>query len=177
MSLTLSKTPWQIPVTSWGHFGMSEKSYYNYYITICYALSMGAKRQSRDYFPVSWKAAVELVVFPHCIAFPGQSGPAWRVSMERQAVRKNLAGKPSRVGRATRAGGDQVQSLVRALALLNRIAESSDDGATLTDLAQQVGLPASTAHRLPTTLEQERYVRFTQDGRFWSVGVQAFVVG
>ena len=97
--------------------------------------------------------------------------------MERQAVRKNLAGKPSRVGRATRAGGDQVQSLVRALALLNRIAESSDDGATLTDLAQQVGLPASTAHRLPTTLEQERYVRFTQDGRFWSVGVQAFVVG
>ena len=78
---------------------------------------------------------------------------------------------------AARAGGDQVQSLVRALALLNRIAEASDEGATLTDLAQQVGLPASTAHRLLTTLEQERYVRFNNEGRPWSVGVQAFIIG
>jgi len=65
---------------------------------------------------------------------------------------------------------------VRALALLNRISEATD-GATLTELAQQVGLPPSTAHRLLTTLEQERYVRFDHDGRLWSVGVQAFVIG
>jgi IclR family acetate operon transcriptional repressor len=97
--------------------------------------------------------------------------------MERQAAKKNLARAASPAWPAARAGGDQVQSLVRALALLNRIAESSDDGATLTDLAQRVGLPASTAHRLLTTLEQERYVRFTHDGRVWTVGVQAFVVG
>ncbi len=76
-----------------------------------------------------------------------------------------------------RAGSDQVQSLVRALALLNRIAEAADAGATLTELAQQVGLPPSTAHRLLTTLEQERYVRFDHEGRLWSVGVQAFVTG
>jgi IclR family acetate operon transcriptional repressor len=57
-------------------------------------------------------------------------------------------------------GGDQVRALVRALALLNRVAEAQGAGATLTELAQQVGLPASTAHRLLTTLEQERYVRF-----------------
>ena len=69
-----------------------------------------------------------------------------------------------------------MQSLVRALTLLNRIAELLDEGATLTDLAQRVGLPTSTAHRLLTTLEQERY-GITHDGRFWSVGVQAFVVG
>ena len=74
-------------------------------------------------------------------------------------------------------GGDQVQSLMRALALLNRIAESPDDGASLTDLAQQVGLPTSTAHRLLTTLEQERYVRFNHEQRTWTVGVQAFVTG
>ncbi len=90
--------------------------------------------------------------------------------MERQTPKKSRTA-------GARAGGDQVQSLVRALALLNRIAESSDDGATLTDLAQQVGLPSSTAHRLLTTLEQERYVRFNHEGRHWSVGVQAFVVG
>ena len=47
----------------------------------------------------------------------------------------------------------------------------------MTELAQQVGLPASTAHRLLLTLEQERYVRFQNDGRLWSIGVQAFVTG
>ena len=75
------------------------------------------------------------------------------------------------------ARGDQVQSLVRALTLLNRVAECAGEGATLTELAQQVGLPASTAHRLLHTLEQERYVRFDQEGRLWSIGVQAFVTG
>ncbi len=79
--------------------------------------------------------------------------------------------------RAGRGGGDQVQSLVRALSLLNRIAEAADGGASLTDLSQQLGLPPSTAHRLLTTLEQERYVRFDPDGRLWSMGVQAFVTG
>ncbi len=77
----------------------------------------------------------------------------------------------------TRVGADQVRSLVRALALLNRIAEGPDAGVSLTDLAQQVGLPTSTAHRLLTTLEQERYARFSQEERLWSVGVQAFVAG
>ena len=76
-----------------------------------------------------------------------------------------------------RSGSDQVQSLARALALMNRIADSGDEGATLTDLAQQVGLPSSTAHRLLITLEQERYARFNNDGRLWSIGVQAFVTG
>lgn len=76
-----------------------------------------------------------------------------------------------------RAGGDQVQSLVRALTLLNRISEAPEGGATLTELAQQAGLPPSTAHRLLTTLQQERYVRFDHGGRLWSVGVQAFVTG
>ena len=91
-------------------------------------------------------------------------------------ARQAKAAKASRAA-AVRTSGDPVQSLVRALALLNRIADAPDAGASLTELAQQVGLPASTAHRLLTTLEQERYVRFDHDGRLWSVGVQAFVAG
>ncbi len=86
--------------------------------------------------------------------------------MARRAIRKT-----------PRSGADSVQSLARALSLLNRIAEAPDDGATLSDLAQQVGLPASTAHRLLLTLEQERYVRFLPDRRLWTIGVQAFVAG
>lgn len=71
---------------------------------------------------------------------------------------------------------DQVQSLVRALTIVNRLA-ASDEGATLTEVAQQVGLSPSTAHRLLTTLEQERYVHFDAERRLWSVGMQAFVAG
>jgi IclR family transcriptional regulator, acetate operon repressor len=70
-----------------------------------------------------------------------------------------------------------VQSLSRALSLLNRIAGSPNGGVTLTKLARQVGLPVSTAHRLLITLEQERYVRFNNDDRHWSIGVQAFIAG
>ena len=71
---------------------------------------------------------------------------------------------------------DQVQSLVRALAIVNRLA-AADEGVTLTEVAQQVGLSSSTAHRLLTTLEQERYVHFDAERRLWSIGVQAFVAG
>jgi len=95
-----------------------------------------------------------------------------------QSLRKTAAPPARRVAPTkARPAGDQVQSLVRAMSLLNRIAEAPDEGVTLTELAQQVGLPSSTAHRLLITLEQERYVRFNNDGRLWSIGVQAFVTG
>ncbi len=69
-----------------------------------------------------------------------------------------------------------MQSLVRALTLVNRLA-AVDDGMALTEAAQQVGLSLSTTHRLLTTLEQERYVHFDPERRLWSVGVHAFVAG
>ncbi|MDR3385473.1 MAG: IclR family transcriptional regulator C-terminal domain-containing protein [Rudaea sp.] len=91
---------------------------------------------------------------------------------------KSANGKlPASHAHPTRSGGEHVQALVRALALLNRISEAPDGGATLTELAEQVGLPLSTAHRLLTTLEQERYVRFDHEGRNWSIGPQAFLTG
>lgn len=71
---------------------------------------------------------------------------------------------------------DQVQSLVRALTILNRLA-AANEGVTLTEVGQQVGLSPSTAHRLLTTLEQERYVHFDAERKLWTVGVQAFVAG
>jgi IclR family acetate operon transcriptional repressor len=79
-------------------------------------------------------------------------------------------------GRRKEAGRGEVQSLVRALSIVNRLADA-EEGIRLTDLARQVGLAPSTAHRLLTTLEQERYVRFDTGRRVWSVGVQAFVSG
>jgi IclR family transcriptional regulator, acetate operon repressor len=70
----------------------------------------------------------------------------------------------------------QVQSISRALSLLDALARSHD-GLTLTELAHTVGLATSTAHRLLTTLQQARFVRFDPLSALWQVGVQAFIVG
>jgi IclR family acetate operon transcriptional repressor len=75
---------------------------------------------------------------------------------------------------AERSGG--VQSLNRALSLLDALAEN-DDGLSLTGLAKAVSLPPSSAHRLLTTLQRKQFVRFDQATMTWRVGVQAFVVG
>ncbi|MCP5082109.1 MAG: helix-turn-helix domain-containing protein [Alphaproteobacteria bacterium] len=83
-----------------------------------------------------------------------------------------------RTGKAqssSRASG-HVQSLSRALSLLNALSEHSQ-GLSLSAVAHEVGLPTSTAHRLLTTLQNERYVRFDADHSAWLVGVQAFRAG
>ncbi len=72
-------------------------------------------------------------------------------------------------------GGGQVQSLTRALGLMRKLAEQRG-GIALHDLAQRVGLPPSTTHRLLTTLKQNGMVADNGQGR-WLVGVEAFVVG
>ena len=69
-----------------------------------------------------------------------------------------------------------VQSLTRALTILGKLSDH-DGGLTLTELAHLCELPTSTTHRLLTTLENERFVRFNRTSNLWSVGVQSFVVG
>ena len=69
-----------------------------------------------------------------------------------------------------------LQSLVRATSLLNWLAQCPE-GTSLSIAAQQTGLPVATAHRILTTLQQERYARFDAERRSWFVGVQAFVTG
>lgn len=85
-----------------------------------------------------------------------------------------------RRGRPPADGGprerSQVQSLTRALSLLDAVAAAAS-GATLTDLAKRVGLPASTAHRLLSSLEQQDFVRQDPERGHWYVGVRAFTIG
>lgn len=73
-----------------------------------------------------------------------------------------------------RANGDLVQSLMRALTLLEIL---SSRPCRLTELAQQAGLPPSTTHRLLTTLEQKRFVRFDREESRWTVGSHCFAIG
>lgn len=74
------------------------------------------------------------------------------------------------------AKGQSVQSLTRALSLLTILGRSGAP-VSLSVLAEEAELSPSTAHRLLTTLQQERYVRFDQAARGWAVGVQAYVTG
>lgn len=89
-------------------------------------------------------------------------------------VRKRIGdGEDAKTG-PTGDGG--VQSIARALAILEELA-GSDDGLTLTELARRVRLPPSSTHRILTTLQRRRFVRFEQASMGWFVGVQAFAVG
>lgn len=72
--------------------------------------------------------------------------------------------------------GQVVQSLCRALNILTILGES-DGPMSLTEIADAADLSPSTTHRLLTTLQYERYVRFDQSARGWVVGVQAYMTG
>ena len=79
-----------------------------------------------------------------------------------------------RAAKPRRPDGDLVQSLMRALGLLELLSEQA---CRLTELAQRAGLPASTTHRLLTTLEQKRFVRFDREQSLWAISAHAFAVG
>lgn len=80
------------------------------------------------------------------------------------------------IRRANDSRGETVQSLSRALSILNVLA-GNDQGLGLGDVANETGLALSTAHRLLTTLQSENYVRFDAERGMWTVGVQSFIVG
>jgi IclR family acetate operon transcriptional repressor len=92
---------------------------------------------------------------------------------DKEAARREELRVPSK--EILRASG-QVQSLSRALKLLNALSYHGS-GLSLSEVAQEVGLPNSTAHRLLTTLQNERFVRFDAERSVWMIGVQAFRVG
>ena len=84
--------------------------------------------------------------------------------------------KPAKVTRIDRDSDGTVQSLDRALQLLELLA-GDDEGYRLVDIAARSGLSSSTAHRLLTTLEQRQFVQFDRATNLWYVGVRCFAVG
>lgn len=84
--------------------------------------------------------------------------------------------KASPVSRIDRDSDGTVQSLDRALQLLELLADD-DEGYRLVDIAARSGLSSSTAHRLLTTLEQRRFVHYDKESSLWFVGVRCFSVG
>ena len=85
-------------------------------------------------------------------------------------------GRPAAQMVTGEAGNGAVQSLDRALRLLESISEH-EHGVTLSDLAQETALPPSTAHRLLKSLEARQFVRQDSERGLWFIGVRAFTVG
>ena len=86
---------------------------------------------------------------------------------------KRQRGRP----RAFNAPADaaSVQSLDRALRILAIVADGS--GLSLSEVAAQSGLAASTTYRMLTTLANHGMVEFEQDGQLWSIGVETYRMG
>ena len=94
------------------------------------------------------------------------------VTPSAQPARKR--GRPA--GGKGRQDTSQVQAVGRALALLELIAQIPD-GIALTALAEGLGLPPSTTHRLLKTLEHMRFVQHDEERSLWLIGAKAFSVG
>jgi IclR family acetate operon transcriptional repressor len=73
------------------------------------------------------------------------------------------------------AEANSVQSLDRALRILAIVAEAS--GLSLSEIAAQSGIAASTAYRMLTTLENHGMVEFDTTDQLWSVGVETYRMG
>ena len=86
---------------------------------------------------------------------------------------KRGRGRPRSI--VTDANVSTVQALERGILLLQALAQHN--AVSLSDLALQVGMPASSAHRLLMTLQQHDFVDFDENTQLWHVGLEAFRVG
>jgi IclR family acetate operon transcriptional repressor len=103
-----------------------------------------------------------------------RTGLTWSEGSKMSEILERPKDVPVRAAKPRRADGDLVQSLMRALSLMEILSEK---GCRLTELSQRAKLPPSTTHRLLTTLEQKRFVRFNREESVWTVGSQCFAIG
>lgn len=90
-----------------------------------------------------------------------------------EQIEKPKRGRPR--GAAASGGPSPVQALDRGLTVLQALAKGQS--ATLSDLARQVSMPPSTAHRFLATLQNHGFVDFNAVSQKWSIGIGAFRVG
>ncbi|MBO0903766.1 IclR family transcriptional regulator [Jiella sonneratiae] len=69
------------------------------------------------------------------------------------------------------------QSIERAFAILRLVAANSPRGLRLTDLTREMGLPASTLHRILKTLQDGGLIERSREGRRYIIGSELTLLG
>lgn len=69
------------------------------------------------------------------------------------------------------------QLISKAITVLQHLAHRGSEGARLTDIADDLGINVSTAHRILGALEHHRMVERVPSTRNWRLGVALFVLG
>lgn len=91
----------------------------------------------------------------------------------KQNLQKRPRGRPRSVSSDTSPG--TVQALDRGLTLLRELADARN--ITLSDLAIRTGMPASSTHRILSTLQKHGFVEFDESTQEWMIGIEAFRTG
>ena len=91
--------------------------------------------------------------------------------MNEIAPPRRARGRP----RTAPADSGSVQAIDRAVTLLRSLARDGD--ATLTELSDRSGVPASSAHRVLMSLQSHGMVDFAEATQEWQIGVEAFRIG
>ena len=86
---------------------------------------------------------------------------------------KRPRGRPRSTSSSSEPG--TVQALDRGLGLLRDLAKVGN--ATLSDLALRNHMPASTTHRILSTLDKHGFVEFDENNQEWLIGIEAFRIG
>jgi IclR family acetate operon transcriptional repressor len=105
--------------------------------------------------------------FFHCLLRPFGETAAMDQTEKRQRGRPRAFNAPQETA--------SVQSLDRALRILAIVAEGA--GLSLSEIANASGVPAPTAYRMLTTLENHGMVEFDKTGQLWSIGVETYRMG
>jgi IclR family acetate operon transcriptional repressor len=103
----------------------------------------------------------------HCVLGETAENGAMETTEKRQRGRPRSFNGPAEAA--------SVQSLDRALRILAIVADGS--GLSLSEIAAQSGLAASTAYRMLTTMENHGMVEFDSSDQLWSIGVETYRMG
>jgi DNA-binding IclR family transcriptional regulator len=70
-----------------------------------------------------------------------------------------------------------VQTIFRAIAVLNEVAKNNDQGTALSNIARSVDLNISTTHRILSALKSERFIDHDPGSKLYHIGIALYHLG
>ncbi len=122
----------------------------------------------QNIYPLGWN-----IFFLELVYYHSASPTDWSGIPVSETASKRPRGRPRK--HPTESDTGTVQALERGIHILRLLGK--EGRVTLTNLALQIGMPPSTAHRLLMTLQNESFAEFDEMTQEWMIGVDAYRVG